>query len=72
MTSDPKSEAPKLMTQVTILLGFVALFWVVEIVDVFIFHGALDRFGIVPRHLIGLRGILFAPFLHGGFPHVKT
>ena len=30
----------------------------------------LNALGISPRNLIGLRGILFAPFLHGGFYHL--
>jgi membrane associated rhomboid family serine protease len=57
-------------TQAKILGSFVAIFWVVEIVDRFIFRGALDRFGIQPHSFVGLRGILFAPFLHGNFAHL--
>ncbi|MBM0742701.1 rhomboid family intramembrane serine protease [Phormidium sp. CLA17] len=30
----------------------------------------LDQFGIIPRNLIGLRGILFAPFLHANLAHL--
>ena len=33
-------------------------------------HNALNSYGIRPHSLIGLRGILFAPFLHGGFGHL--
>ncbi|MGL5032207.1 MAG: rhomboid family intramembrane serine protease, partial [Microcystaceae cyanobacterium] len=29
-----------------------------------------DQFGIMPHSVIGLRGILFSPFLHGGFGHL--
>ena len=43
--------------------------WAVEIVDLAL-GGALNSFGIRPHSLIGLRGILFAPFLHGGFAHL--
>ncbi len=32
--------------------------------------GALTRFGVVPRTVDGLRGILFAPFLHGSLAHL--
>ncbi len=32
--------------------------------------GALNRFGIVPRTIDGLWGILFAPFLHGSVAHL--
>jgi membrane associated rhomboid family serine protease len=34
--------------------------------------GVLTRFGIVPRTLDGLRGILFAPFLHGSVAHLAA
>ena len=53
-----------------ILLTVIAVFWLVEIVDFVIFQEGLDNFGIEPRTIIGLRGILLAPFLHGGFPHL--
>ena len=53
-----------------ILLTIVAVFWLVEIVDFLIFKGELDKFGIQPRNITGLGGLVFAPFLHGGFPHL--
>lgn len=62
--------AREVKNQATILGSFVGIFWLSEIIDQFVFKGALDRFGIIPHSLIGLRGILFAPFLHGGFPHL--
>jgi membrane associated rhomboid family serine protease len=52
------------------LLAWVAIFWLIEILDFFVFRGKLDKFGIQPHNIIGLRGILFAPFLHGGFGHL--
>lgn len=51
--------------------GMVGSMWVLEIVDK-ILGGALDQYGVVPRTLVGLRGILFAPFLHGGFAHLMS
>jgi membrane associated rhomboid family serine protease len=57
-------------THALILGSFVAIFWIVEFLDQFVFRGQLDAYGIIPHNLIGLRGILFAPFLHGGFPHL--
>jgi membrane associated rhomboid family serine protease len=62
--------AREFKTQATILGSLVASFWMVEILDRFVFRGRLDHFGIIPHSLIGLRGILFAPFLHGGFGHL--
>lgn len=61
-----------LKLQATILATFVAIFWGLEILDVSAFHGQLDSYGIMPHKLIGLRGILFAPFLHGGWGHLMA
>ncbi|MFL6205758.1 MAG: rhomboid family intramembrane serine protease [Acidimicrobiales bacterium] len=47
----------------------VALMWVEEIIDTGL-GGDLDRYGIVPREVSGLDGILWFPFLHGGFGHL--
>ncbi len=55
-----------------LLGGFVAFIWILEGLDMFIFNHALDQYGIQPRSWIGLRGILFAPFLHDGFQHVMA
>ena len=54
------------------LLFFVALMWLIEIVDWLLFNGALDGLGIVPRDIGGLRGIPLAPLLHGGFGHLAA
>ena len=53
-----------------VLITAIVIFWAIEILDLFVFNGGLDSFGIKPHSTIGLRGILFAPFLHGGFGHL--
>ena len=54
-----------------IALGFVVLLWLIQLLN-----GGLDlelqRFGVHPREFAGLPGILLAPLLHGGFPHLVT
>lgn len=50
--------------------GFVALLWLVEIVDA-LTTTSLDRHGIRPRSDEGLWGIVFAPLLHGGWTHLE-
>ncbi len=60
----------EIKTQAIILATFVAIFWLLEILDQFVFRDSLNYFGIIPHQVIGLRGILFAPFLHGDFPHL--
>lgn len=55
--------------RLTLVFGFVAVLWAVEIVD-FLLLGSLDGLGIRPRTTFGLIGIPLAPFLHGGFSHL--
>ncbi len=59
-----------LTARLGILVGFVALLWLLEAADLLVFGGALDRNGIRPRTEVGLRGIFFAPLLHAGFGHL--
>ena len=49
---------------------FLALLWVIEAVDQFVFGGSLDQDGIVARQVDGLDGILWAPLLHAGWAHL--
>jgi membrane associated rhomboid family serine protease len=66
-----KSASKKsFIAELKILLASLAIFWIIELLDAFVFKGSLDRYGIQPRSVVGLRGIIFAPFLHGGFPHL--
>src|SRR5258708_7368855 len=52
-----------------LLFGLLGLMWAVETLDLLPFVH-LDRFGIWPRSVAGLWGILWAPFLHAGFGHL--
>ena len=58
-----------LKTQALVLGGTLAVFWVVFIVNALL-GGSLLRLGVIPRTTIGLRGILFAPFLHVSLSHI--
>ncbi|WP_405166944.1 rhomboid family intramembrane serine protease [Nocardia sp. NBC_01499] len=52
-----------------LIAGFVVLLYGIEGVDV-LDHNQLDNAGIHPREADGLPGILFAPVLHAGWPHL--
>lgn len=52
-----------------IALGFVALVWLIQLLN-WALDLDLERFGVRPRELAGLPGIVFAPLLHGGFGHL--
>lgn len=67
--NDPSTIAREFKTHIGVLGGLIGLMWLIEIVDVFL-SNQLNYYGIIPRTSIGLRGILFAPFLHSGFGHL--
>jgi membrane associated rhomboid family serine protease len=48
---------------------FVGVLYAVEAADQAM-NGGLEQYGIEPRQLTGLEGILFAPLLHAGWPHL--
>ncbi|WP_181243768.1 rhomboid family intramembrane serine protease [Chamaesiphon polymorphus] len=58
------------ITKIQILGALVALAWGVTTLDIYFYHHELLQFGILPRDPIGLRGILFAPFLHSNYTHL--
>ncbi|MGL4375412.1 MAG: rhomboid family intramembrane serine protease [Microcoleaceae cyanobacterium] len=62
--------AREVQTQGLILGGIVALMWIIEIIDIFVFHGRLNNYGVHPHSISGIWGILYMPFLHGGFAHL--
>jgi membrane associated rhomboid family serine protease len=48
---------------------FVVIFWIVRILES-LFGFELYQWGILPRHIHGLWGILFSPFIHADFNHL--
>ncbi len=60
---DPRRQGLVLVASLLIVM------WVVEIIDS-IDGQRLDRFGIEPRDVDGLSGIVAAPFLHASFSHL--
>lgn len=62
---DPRTNGLLLVAAMAVLM------WIVEVIDA-IADQRLDQFGIVPRQISGLDGILFSPFLHSGFGHLLS
>ena len=54
---------------IVVTAGFVALLYVVELLDT-VLPGSLDDNGVRPRSLGGLEGVAFGPLLHGGWAHL--
>jgi membrane associated rhomboid family serine protease len=63
-------ERPARLGGLIFVAVFVAVMWVVEIVD--LVAGDLDSAGIRPREVDGLVGVALAPVLHGGFGHLLS
>ncbi|MEZ6128737.1 MAG: rhomboid family intramembrane serine protease [Planctomycetaceae bacterium] len=51
------------------VLVFVGLIWAVFLMDA-ILPGDFNQYGLVPRHVSGLAGIVTMPFLHGSWSHL--
>lgn len=64
-----RPRVSELLVPVVPVLAMLAMMWGSEAVDTAL-GGALDRFGIRPRQLDGLDGLVLAPFLHSGFGHL--
>lgn len=58
-------------SKVYVILGLFLVFWGVEIINLLV-DNSLNVYGIVPREIGGLTGVLFAPFLHGGVGHIAA
>jgi membrane associated rhomboid family serine protease len=52
------------------ILIVTALCWLVFPINNLLLNGDLAAHGIVPRHISGLPGILWAPFLHASYQHL--
>lgn len=56
---------------IVIALSIVSLLWVIYIIDLIIPIN-FTSFGILPRSSSGIKGILFAPFLHLNLVHIMS
>ncbi|KPI18267.1 Peptidase S54, rhomboid domain containing protein [Actinobacteria bacterium OV450] len=68
---DEWRQADRAKAAAQLMLGWVALLWLIELADLATGH-ALDAYGITARTADGLTGIPLAPFLHFGFDHVAS
>jgi len=69
MATTGEERQPQPFQSLYVVFGMLAVMWVLEIIDT-VAGGRLDRHGIRPHRLDGLDGIVWAPFLHGGFGHL--
>ena len=65
----PERARPTWANAALVTVGFVAVLWAIEVVDV-VLDNRLDQEGVRPQDTDGLLGVVFAPLLHVGFGHL--
>jgi len=68
----PKQAAMWLLRRLAPLALLLAAIWVVEGIQLASDRGLTPVFGLLPRHVSGLDGIVFMPFLHGSVEHAAS
>jgi len=71
-TAGLAGRGKELLRNAGIVLLFAAVLWVLETVDQLLLDGGLDAYGVRPRSVAGLKGLILAPFLHAGFTHLAS
>lgn len=56
----------------TPIILLTVICWIVFLVNNLMLRGHFDQYGIVPRQVSSLPGILFTPFLHGSYEHLAA
>ena len=67
--SGPK-YARVLLERLSALAVFVVALWVIQVVNWAVGYRLNFTFGLIPRQLAGLDGIVGMPILHSSFPHL--
>jgi membrane associated rhomboid family serine protease len=60
------------LRRATALAAFVGVLWVIQIVNWITGYALNPAFGLIPRHLGGLDGVVAMPLLHGSFAHLMA
>ncbi|HTZ93278.1 MAG TPA: rhomboid family intramembrane serine protease [Streptosporangiaceae bacterium] len=70
-TGDAESLVAEARKALFVMVGFLAILWLVQIVNV-ADHYSLDVYGIQPHVVRSLPYLLTAPFLHVSFTHIES
>jgi len=60
------------LRRATTLAAFVAMLWAIQVVNWIIGYGLNPVFGLIPRQVSGLDGVVAMPLLHGSFAHLMA
>lgn len=68
-TKTVKQKTSTWLEALKLILSLVILVWLIELVNSLLDH-RLNVYGIYPRNMDNLVGVIFWPFLHGNFNHL--
>src|SRR5215475_787790 len=55
-----------------VMVGILALLWVIQVINVADHYRLITQFGIKSRSVTGLPGIFTAPFIHLSWTHIEA
>lgn len=63
------SERLKFTFGFSIAVGIVVIMWLIKLYELSL-HISFAKLGVMPQTLLGLRGIIFSPFIHSNISHL--
>ena len=69
--NDPVGRS-SMLNRLIPILALTALCWAMFVVNNVILSRHLNQYGIIPRHISSLPGIMWSPFLHASFRHLTA
>lgn len=66
-----KEEIHKIRQSIIVPTILLLIFWLIKLLET-AFDFSLAEYGLLPQTVIGLRGIIFSPFLHSNFAHLSA
>jgi len=64
-----KKETQEFIDAARFPIYFIILIWIIHILKI-VLESNITSYGIFPRSVIGLKGIILAPLIHGDFTHL--
>jgi membrane associated rhomboid family serine protease len=71
-TSDAESLVAEARKALFVMVGFLAILWLVQLVNVADHYGLTNSYGILPHDVHSLPYLLTAPFLHVSWTHIES
>jgi membrane associated rhomboid family serine protease len=66
------TDQEPVLKRFTPIIVLITLCWLVFVVNNLLWSAHLNQYGIIPRHLQSLPGIIWAPFLHASLSHLAA